>query len=305
VATAADVVQIDSQKHLKVFNLLPPEDLIFKPGQAKKGDENTAIVAKLLPVEDLPLETSPEIQEQLTKVADLEAQLQDHPLRRHGDPVNLIKRYNRRTELQADINDRQGKFRKYQAQHWQDFLNLIEILRESDCLQDLTPTPKGLAASAIRGDNELWVGLAIVSGELDRLEPQDLAAVMAALVTETPRPDTWVRYSPPEASLETLYNLRHIRRQLFQLQNRYKVFLPIWLESDLIGIVQQWALGVPWLELCSNTSLDEGDVVRLLRRTVDILSQIPHVPHVSIELQRNAIAAIRMLDRFPVNEALA
>lgn len=305
VATAADVVQIDSQRQLKVFNLLPPEDLIFKPGQAKKGDENTAVVAKLLPSEDLPLETSSEVQVQLVKVAELEAQLQDHPLRRHGDPVNLIKRYNRRTELQADINDRQAKFRKYQAQHWQDFLNLIEILRESDCLNDLTPTPKGLAASAIRGDNELWVGLAIVSGELDQLEPQDLAAVMAALVTETPRPDTWVRYSPPEASLETLYNLRHIRRQLFQLQNRYKVFLPIWLESGLIGIVQQWALGVPWLELCSNTSLDEGDVVRLLRRTVDILSQIPHVPHVSIELQRNAIAAIRMLDRFPVNEALA
>jgi len=305
VATAADVVQIDSQKYLKVVNLLPPEELIFKPGQARKGDENTAIVARSLPQEELQLEPTSHLQEQLAKVTELETKLQDHPLKNLGDPVNLIKRQRRRAELQADISDRQAKFRKYQAQHWQDFLNLIEILREADCLQDLTPTPKGLAASAIRGDNELWVGLVIISGELDNLEPPDLAAALAALVTETPRPDTWVKYSPPEATLEVLHNLRHLRRQLFQLQNRYKVTLPIWLESELVGIIQQWALGISWLELCNNTSLDEGDVVRLLRRTVDILSQIPHVPYASVGLQRNAIAAIHLLDRFPVNEALA
>ena len=305
VATAVDVVQIDSQAYLKVVNLLPPEDLLFKPGQAKKGDESTETVARLLPQGDLTLEIASYLQEQLTKVTELEARLQEHPLKNHGDPVNLIKRQKRRGELQADISDRQAKFRKYQAQHWQDFLNLIEILRESDCLKDLTPTPKGLAASAIRGDNELWVGLAIVSGELDHLEPPDLAAALAALVTETPRPDTWVKYAASTATMEALYNLRHVRRQLFQLQNRYKVSLPIWLESDLVGIIQNWALGVSWIELCRNTSLDEGDVVRLLRRTVDILSQIPHVPYAAVSLQNNAIAAIKMLDRFPVKEVVS
>lgn len=305
VATAADVVQIDSQKYLNVANLLPPEELILKPGQTRKGDETTKMVAQLLPPEELNPEMAPYLQEHLAKITELETQLQEHPLKNHGDPVNLIKRQKRRGDLQADISDRQAKFRKYQAQHWQDFLNLIEILRESDCLKDLAPTPKGLAASAIRGDNELWVGLAIMSGELDSLEPPDLAAALAALVTETPRPDTWVKYEPTVATLEALHSLRHIRRQLFQLQNRYKVSLPIWLESDLVGIIQQWALGVSWLELCNNTSLDEGDVVRLLRRTVDILSQIPHVPYAAIGLQNNAIAAIKMLDRFPVNEVLS
>lgn len=309
VATAADVVQINSQQCLRVDGLLPPEDLILKPGQGKKGDEVTkgvaSLLSTLLPIEEVTLDVTPHVQEQIEKVAALEAKLQEHPLKQQGDPVNLIKRQKRRGELQLDISDRQAKFRKYQGQHWQDFLNLIEILRESDCLTDLTPTPKGLAASAIRGDNELWVGLVLMSGELDHLEPQDLAAAMAALVTETPRPDTWVNYAPSDSVVEALYSLRHIRRQLFQLQNRYKVTLPIWLEYDLVGIIQQWALGVSWLELCSHTNLDEGDIVRLLRRTVDILSQIPHVPHVSIELQRNAIEAIKMLDRFPVNEALA
>lgn len=98
--------------------------------------------------------------------------------------------------------------------------------------------------------------------------------------------------------------LRGTRRQLFQLQRRYHVALPVWLEFALIGIVEQWALGVEWTELCAQTSLDEGDVVRILRRTVDILSQIPYVPTIPGSLKRNAIRAIQLLDRFPVNEVV-
>jgi superfamily II RNA helicase len=80
--------------------------------------------------------------------------------------------------------------------------------------------------------------------------------------------------------------------------------LPVWLEYELVGIVEQWAQGEEWLELCANTSLDEGDVVRILRRTLDFLSQIPHVPHAPNDLKRNAREAIRLLDRFPVNETV-
>jgi superfamily II RNA helicase len=50
--------------------------------------------------------------------------------------------------------------------------------------------------------------------------------------------------------------------------------------------------------------LDEGDVVRILRRTLDFLSQIPHVPNVSQSLRSNAIRAAQLIDRFPVNESI-
>jgi len=45
-------------------------------------------------------------------------------------------------------------------------------------------------------------------------------------------------------------------------------------------------------------------VVRLLRRTLDLLSQIPHVPNLPVSLQRNAHRAMQLLDRFPVNEVV-
>jgi len=58
------------------------------------------------------------------------------------------------------------------------------------------------------------------------------------------------------------------------------------------------------VELCEHTSLDEGDVVRMVRRTLDFLSQIPYVPHLTAELQLNARRAAQLLDRFPINEGI-
>ncbi len=98
--------------------------------------------------------------------------------------------------------------------------------------------------------------------------------------------------------------MRSIRRKVFQLQRRYGVALPVWLEFELIALVEKWALGMDWVELCENTTLDEGDVVRILRRTLDLLSQIPHVPHLPQEIKRNAQRATQLIDRFPVNEVV-
>lgn len=200
----------------------------------------------------------------------------------HGDAANLTEA----TELNGDQPiDPQPDEEKALGEKW-------------------TTTADGEIAAAIRGDNELWLGLAVASGELDHLDPHHLAAACAALVTEISRPDSWTRYTMSPEVEDALMGLRRIRREVFKLQRRYQVALPVWLEIEFLGLVEQWALGVEWIDLCNNTSLDEGDLVRMLRRTVDFLSQIPHVPHLVSEFKQNAIRAIQLIDRFPVNESV-
>jgi superfamily II RNA helicase len=313
VATMADVFGLNGEviQAKTISSVQPPAELEIKPGQSRRGTEETKAIASLIP-KTVELEVIPEVIEQQRVVESVKAQLDNHPLRQWGNPSNLIKRHKRRLALQEEINERQDQFREHQAQHWQEFLNLIEILRAFGGLEDVKPTPLGQAAAAIRGDNELWLGLILMSGELDELDPQHLAAAMCALVTETPRPDSTTNYPPSEPAIEALWRLKGTRQSLLKLQYRYNVLLPIWPEykfldkvvGEIMGLVEHWALGVEWTQLCTNTSLDEGDVVRLLRRTVDILSQIPHVPNVAQSLKRNAIRAIQLLDRFPVNEAI-
>jgi hypothetical protein len=154
----------------------------------------------------------------------------------------------------------------------------------------------------LRGDNELWLGLALMSGHLDALEPADLAAVLEAISTEVNRPDLWCGFPPPPAAEEALHDLRAIRRQLERQQEQGRVVVPVWWEPELTGLVAHWARGASWNEVIGSTSLDEGDVVRVLRRTVDLLAQIPYAEAISDQLRRNARRALRAINRFPVCE---
>ncbi|MBW4440481.1 MAG: DEAD/DEAH box helicase [Plectolyngbya sp. WJT66-NPBG17] len=306
VASVADVAALRGEipRLEQVDSLTPPPELVFKPGQTRKGTEESVAIAQLVPDPPGLPDEDPEVYAQHQRLKAVQAQMEAHPVHQWGDRPQTFKRQRRIEMLQAEVNDRQEKLDRQTQRHWDEFVALIEILRRFGCLDDLTPTVLGQATAAIRGDNELWIGLALMSGDLDHLDPHHLAAACAALVTEVSRPDTWTRYDVSNPVLEALSELRSIRRQLFQLQRRYQVALPVWLEDEMIGLIEQWALGTDWVELCSNTSLDEGDVVRILRRTLDLLSQIPHTPHLSQPLRANAIRAIQLLDRFPVNESV-
>ncbi len=306
VATIADVVDLYAElPRIDVpGDLLPPAEMPLKPGQWRRGNDQTAAIAKQIPEAGESFHAPPaEVAAQLSTVAALQEQLEAHPLHRAGNVASVFKRKARAIELAAEIEQLQTQVEQQSQRYWEEFLNLIEILQYFQCLDNLVPTRLGQIAAAIRGENELWLGLALASGEFDDLDPHHLAAAIAALVTETPRPDSKVMFDVSDEVTEALAKLRGIRRKMFQLQRRYDVAFPIWLEFELIALVEKWALGMDWNELCENTSLDEGDVVRILRRTLDLLSQIPHVPYLSEALQRNACRAIQLIDRFPVNEA--
>ncbi len=285
-------------------DLLPPAQMPIRSGQTCTGDQVSAAIAQQIPDPGEFVHLPSEVAEQLSLVTALQDQIEAHPLRQSGNASTVFKRRTRATEIEAEIQLLQAQVAQQSQRHWQEFLNLIEILQRFECLEDLVPTRLGKIAAAIRGENELWLGLAFASGELDNLDPQHLAAAIAALVTETPRPDSRVSFELSNEVAEALSNLRGIRRTMFQLQRRYNVTLPMWLEFELIALVEQWALGKEWIQLCENTSLDEGDVVRILRRTLDLLSQIPHVPYLSQSLQSNANRAMQLIDRFPVNEVV-
>jgi superfamily II RNA helicase len=291
------------QRVSPVVSLLPPADMPLKPGQVRKGMSLTAEIAQSIPHVEPP--ATDELTAQIKIVEKLKSKLENHPIWEAGNPATLLKRYRRQFVLEEEIKDLQDKLKGQLDRHWQEFLNLIEVLRQVNGLQGILPTRIGEAAAAIRGDNELWIALALMSGYLDGLDPHHLAAVICALVSETPRSDSWTNYEPADEVVMTLSALRNTRRQLFQIQRRYQVALPVWMEYELVGIVEHWALELSWTELCSNTNLDEGDIVRMLRRTVDLLSQIPYVPHASEALQANARRAIQLIDRFPINESIS
>jgi superfamily II RNA helicase len=309
VATSADILDMYAEiPRVEVpAELIPPSELSLKRGQSIRGDESTIAIAQSIPNPEEFNHLPTEVREQLSRLTAVQEQLETHPIYKSGNIAKIFKNRARCVELEAELEHLQEQVSLQSQRYWEEFLCLIEILQSFECLDNLVPTKLGQIAAAIRGENELWLGLVLSSGELDNIGPHNLAAVIAALVTESPRPDTKVDFNlSPEADAAWL-TLQPIRRSVLKVQYRHGVALPVGLETrfiSLISLVEQWALGVEWKVLCEKTTLDEGDVVRILRRTLDLLSQIPHVPNLPDMLRRNAQRAMQLIDRFPVNEAM-
>ena len=313
IVTAGDVVAVSEQSlpQSAIADLSLPEVESGWRGRGKKGDEAAALMlpGKIAAIAS-PLPEAPEVMEHQARVDQVKAMLAAHPLADCSDPAQLLKLHRQRNSIREQLHRSQLKYQKLkssQSYYWQEFLSLIEILQEFNALDGYLPTPLGEAAAVIRAENQLWLAIVCLSGDLDNLEPAHLATAISALVTDNQRPDSWTNYIVPPPVLEAFrhsqsdqVSLREQRRRLIQIQSRHGITIPAWLEVELSGIVEQWAYGREWQELWENASLDEGDIVRLLRRAIDVLSQIPQIPHVSQALKENAREAMSLLRRFPI-----
>ena len=252
------------------------------------------------------------MQEQYERTISLEAEMNQHPVAQWTNRSVIAKKLNRFEQLQRQLEFQRGVVEKRQQRNWREFMSLVEILQEYQCLTPvlgtepmiLEATPSGQAVAALRGDNELWLALALLSGELETLQPHHLATVCAALTIDNNRSDTRIDFGISPTVEETLSALSSIGYKLSKSQKRHFVDIPILLDYELAALVEQWATAMEWAELCKHTSLDEGDIVRIIRRTLDILAQIIHVPHLSDSIYQSASAAIRLIDRFPVSELI-
>jgi superfamily II RNA helicase len=293
---------------LQVDGVTSPD--LSRSGELRHGDQESgrlalavAHMARRHDMTTAQYDLAGEVLAQVRLVQELEDQLEGHPAHRWGDRKQLKKHRRRMEDLEHEIGEREQLLHHRSNRHWETFLALIEILRHFGCLDDLEPTEIGRTVAALRGDNELWLGLALMSGHLDELPPAELAAVFEAISTEVNRPDLWSAFPAPPLAEEALHDLSGIRRELLRAQDRFKVVVPAWWEPELMGLVEAWAKGTTWNDLIANTSLDEGDVVRIMRRTVDLLAQVPYCEAISEQLRKNARAALTAINRFPVAEA--
>ena len=180
---------------------LPTLELLA-PGKPIKGDENSLAIANDLDPEKYPLPAAPEIIEQQSRVDHVQQLLTVHPLASHKHPGKLLEQFHQRQELRKTLSKKQQEYDRLQSRqsyYWQEFLDLIDILQEMEALEEYMPTLLGETAATLRGENELWLGLALISGKFNDLEPEQLAAAASALITETPRSDAWTHFAPSPA----------------------------------------------------------------------------------------------------------
>lgn len=191
---------------------------------------------------------------------------------------------------------------------WKEFLKISNIIHEIRALDINAHVifPLGETAAAIRGENELWLAMVLRSKILLGLKPAQLAAVCASLVSEGIKVRPWKNnsyiYEPSTTVFNMIKLLDEQRTSLSQLQEKHGVNIPCCLDSQFSGMAEAWASGLTWREMMMDCAMDEGDLARLLRRTIDLLAQIPKLPDIDPLLQSNAKIASSVMDRPPISE---
>ncbi|CAL2231524.1 unnamed protein product [Prunus armeniaca] len=191
---------------------------------------------------------------------------------------------------------------------WKEFLQISNVIHETRALDINTHVmfPLGVTAAAIRGENELWLAMVLRNKILIDLKPPELAAVCASLVSEGIKVRPWKNnsyiYEPSSTVVDVVNFLDEQRSSFLQLQEKHGVNKPCYLDTQFSGMVEAWVSGLTWREIMMDCAMDEGDLARLLRRTIDLLVQIPKLPDIDPLLQSNAKTASNIMDRPPISE---
>ena len=180
---------------------------------------------------------------------------------------------------------------------WHRFQAKAEALQQFGYLTAACQlTDAGEWARLIRIDHSLLITELIRAEAFSGIEPQILAAALASIAHDDDRPGAFPRISSGLASL--LGQVRQLAQSLTPYED------PPLLRADVAALVERWIgdTTVTWIGLCKLTTMAEGDIYRLLARTLEYLSQVHQLHATHPGLSDTAAKAIKALRRGVLEE---
>jgi ATP-dependent RNA helicase HelY len=180
---------------------------------------------------------------------------------------------------------------------WHRFQEKIDTLQHFGYLSPSTHlTETGEWARLIRIDHSLLITELIRAEAFTGAAPALLAAVMSSIAHDDDRPGAFPRISTGLGSL--LGQVRKLAESLAPYED------PPLLRADIAAVTEQWIADptLTWIGLCKKTTMAEGDIYRLLARTLEFLSQLHTLRHTHPALADCASQAIAVLRRGVLEE---
>ncbi|WP_303674948.1 DEAD/DEAH box helicase [Vampirovibrio chlorellavorus] len=276
--------------------------------RAKELVHETARFVRILQKQLKQHGNSPEVHKQLNheqgKLNNLRATINSSPcnrcdvLRKHERVEERIQREQRKLKTVNRLLEEENNT------HWRRFMNIYALLRETEYLNEQDkPTRRGELTAQIRSENEYAMAeILLAVGVIDDLTAPQLAALVSALLNDSNRENLYVKFHLSNAVGEALNKVDLLLQRVDRLQRKHKVAVGLILNPVASGLVEAWAMGWAWERLTGITNIGEGDIVRLLRRTADILRQISRIDTLPLNIRLTAKEALKLIDREPIKE---
>lgn len=120
----------------------------------------------------------------------------------------------------------------------------------------------------------------VFEGILNELEPTEIVAALSSLLYQQKSDDDDFDMEIPESLLNCCKRMKTIAMNLGQLQKEHGLNVdPIEycegsLKFGLVHVVYEWALGVPFSNICELTTAQEGSIVRCITRLDELCREV-------------------------------
>ena len=145
----------------------------------------------------------------------------------------------------------------------------------------------------------------LLNSDFSKLSPGEFAACISSLATDSSRPRTFIKARASYHVDDVFISIQKITRNLLKLQRDNGIEISVNTNPQLAGLIQLWCKEeTKWEDLLRMTNLDEGDIVRASRRTIDLLRHIKNAPHLDSKITELAKYAFELMDKEPVREVV-
>jgi ATP-dependent RNA helicase HelY len=244
---------------------------------------------------------------------------------RSGDPEDLLERaechacpWGARSRCEAAwrtierersrAEQRRTALETLRSAIWHEYQRVVEVLDAFDAVQRGVLRPKGELVAALRHDHELLVAEIVHRGVLADVSPPELAALVSCLIEDARSAED----APSRRLLRERPGLRRRVRQMEEtadailaVQRRVALHRPARVQTGFLAAVFRWASGDDdWARVVAEAfGGHEGDLIRAMRRLIDLLRQLAEAPEVPGDVGDAAAAAAQRLDRGIVLES--
>jgi ATP-dependent RNA helicase HelY len=211
-------------------------------------------------------------------------------------------------KLTERLDQRRTALDAFKNAYWEEFLRIVEVLEQFGAVRDWRLEPKGRVVAGLRHDNELFLAETVFRGIFDDCTLAEAAAVCSALLEES-------RSGEPMISRAFLRKRPKLKRKVehmatiadtvWQAQRARHIALPLSVHPGFMPAVFRWAAGDDdWAGVVEESfGGHEGDLIRAMRRLIDLLRQLAEGEEVLPATARLLAQAARVIDRGIVLES--
>jgi ATP-dependent RNA helicase HelY len=280
---------------LVVGRLRLPKHLNVRSPQARR-DLASSIRALDVPPEDRRQRRGRAAAADDERLSDLRAALRRHPVHGCEDREQHLRWAERWHRLRADTDALERKVHGKTSSVARTFDRVCAVLDRLGYLEGEDVTDAGRQLTRVYSESDLLVVESLRAGVLDGLRPAELAAVVAALVYESRRPDETVARVPSGRVQAALTEVERLWGRLAAVEQDLSVQFLRAPDAGFSWAAWRWADGARLEEVLEGENeMTAGDFVRWCKQLVDLLDQVADVA--ASEATGSSGAAVRAAAR--------